>query len=104
MDKHEVLKKARQSQEDEREKRVEKDSFRFSWMGVILAITILMAVRIYHNESTADLIVITMVQFASRALYQFIKVKDTYHLFALLISIGGLLLAVFALLSDYGVY
>ena len=45
MDKHKILKKARVSKKDERKMENEVKSYQFSWIGVIIIVSILMLFR-----------------------------------------------------------
>ena len=76
MDKHKILKKARASKKDERKMEIEVKSYQFSWIGVIIIVSILMLFRFNRGESVTDLTLIVLTQVTFRFFYQFLKEKD----------------------------
>lgn len=86
MDKHKILKKARVSKKDERKMENEVKSYQFSWIGVIIIVSILMLFRFNRGESVTDLTLIVLTQVTFRFFYQFLKEKDTPSLKSIIIS------------------
>lgn len=103
MDKHKILKKARASKKDERKMENEVKSYRFSWIGVIIIISILMLFRFNRGESVTDLTLIVLTQITFRAFYQFLKEKDTYHTLSFILTLGGLIIVTILFLIEYGI-
>ena len=69
MDKHKILKKARVSKKDERKMENEVKSYQFSWIGVIIIVSILMLFRFNRGESVTDLTLIVLTQVTFRFFY-----------------------------------
>lgn len=103
MDKHKILKKARASKKDERKMENEVKSYQFSWIGVIIIVSILMLFRFNRGESVTDLTLIVLVQVTFRVFYQFLQEKDTYHTLSFLLTLGGLILVTILFLTEHGI-
>lgn len=106
MDKKAILEKARASQIDEREEQIEMKSYHIGWIGVTAIMLILLALRAYFNESSADIVIILMAQTGATSFYHYKKKtkKRTMYLVAGIASIVAILLGFSALLTQYGVF
>lgn len=102
--KEEILKKARAENNDEREKKVETDAFSAGWIGVTIVLLILLGFRWYFNESSSDLVTIILAQSTASAFYQYKKLGERKYLYWCILGIGGVLLGLAGVLSQYGVY
>lgn len=103
MDKHKILKKARVSKKDERKMENEVKSYQFSWIGVIIIVSILILFRFNRGESVTDLTLIVLTQVTFRFFYQFLKEKDTYHTLSFILTLGGLILGTLLFLSEHSI-
>ncbi len=59
----------------EQKQQVERNSYRFGWMVISIALIILLGFRWYANESSADLLLILNAQLASVFFYQYKKLN-----------------------------
>lgn len=100
-----ILKKARQEKNDEREEHIKIKAFHIGWLSVSAVMLFLIIFRSIYNESAIDIIMILMTQIAAVSFYQYFNIRDKKsYLFAGIISTIVVLLSLAALLSQYGVY
>jgi uncharacterized membrane protein YjjP (DUF1212 family) len=105
MNKKEILKKAQQEKNDEREEHIKIKAFHVGWLSVSAVMLFLIIFRSLYNEPASDIIMILMAQTAAVSFYQYINMRDKkIYLFAGIISTIAVFLSLAALLSQYGVY
>ena len=99
-----ILKKARQEKNDEREEHIKIKAFHIGWLSVSAVMPFLIIFRSIYNESAIDIIMILMTQIAAVSFYQYFNIRDKKsYLFAEIISAIVILLSLAALSSEYGV-
>ena len=105
MNKEEILRKAQQEKNDEREEQIKVRASHIGWISVIAVILFIIIFRKWHGESIMDIAMIVMAQSAAVSFYQYAKMREKKgYLFSGVISIIAFFLAFAALLSEYGVY
>lgn len=82
MNKGDILKKAQDEKNDEREKQIRTKSYYISWLSVSAVTIFLIIWRMIHNESAIDLSMILMAQTSAGSLYQYFKMPEKKSLFA----------------------
>lgn len=105
MYKKDILKKAQQEKNDEREEHIKIKAFHIGWVSVSVVMLFLIILRNLYNESASDIIMILMVQTAAVSFYQYFNMRDKKgYLFTGIISTIAFFLSLAALLSQYGVF
>lgn len=105
MNKKDILQKAQQEKNDEREEHIKAKAFHIGWLSVSAVMLFLIIFRSIFNESASDLIMILMAQAAAASFYQYSNMRDKKgYLFAGILSTIAVFLSLAALLSQYGVY
>lgn len=101
----EILKKAQQEKNDEREEHIKIKAFHIGWLSVSAVMLFLIFLRFLNNESTSDILMILMAQATATSFYQYFNMRDKKrYLFAGIIGTIAVFLSLAALLSQYGVY
>lgn len=88
MEKNEILRKARQEHNDEREKSVQDRSLRYTYLAMAVAFGVFAIFRV-ENQSVMDLSASACLSGAVGQLYRYAKLRDRFHLI-----LGVLMLAV----------
>lgn len=105
MNSKDILKKAQQEKNDEREEHIKIKAFHIGWMSVSVVMIFLIIFRSLYNESASDILMILMAQTAAVSFYQYFNMREKKsYLFAGIISTIAVFLSLAALLSQYGVY
>jgi|SRR5690554_6202980 len=105
MDNEDILKKAQQEKNDEREEHIKVKAFHIGWVSVSVVMLFLIIFRIIFNEPTSDIIMILAAQSAAVSFYQYFNMRDKKgYLITGILSIVAVLLSAAALLSQNGVY
>jgi len=105
MNKKDILKKAQQEKNDEREEHIKVKAFHIGWLSVTVVMLFLIIFRSFYNESASDIIIILMAQTAAVSFYQYFNIRDKKgYLFTGIISTIAVFLSLVALLHQYGVY
>lgn len=105
MNSNEILKKAQQERNDEREEHIKVKAFHIGWISVSIVMIFILIFRRFHNESASDILMILMAQTAAVSFYQYFNIRDNKgYLFTAIISTIAFALSFAALLSQYGVY
>lgn len=105
MKKEDILKKAQQENEDEREVQINIASNKIGWVAVSAVMIFLIILRAIHNESASDIMMIFFAQTVAASFYEYVKVpKKKTYLIIIIFGIVGFVLALASLLSQYGVF
>lgn len=105
MKKNDILEKAQEENEDERETQINIRSYNIGWIGVSAVMVLLIILRAIHNESAYDIMMIFMAHNVVSLFYQYIKMPSKkVYLVAIIGGAIGFLLALLALLRQYGVF
>ncbi|WP_130859482.1 DUF6442 family protein [Gracilibacillus phocaeensis] len=105
MNNKEVLKKAQQEKNDEREKQIATKAFYIGWLSVSAIIILLIIFRYLYNEPTSDILMILMAQLTAASFYQYFHMRNKkLYLFTGILCTIAFFLNFAALLSQYGVY
>ena len=105
MENKDILRRAQQEKNDEREEHIKIKAFHIGWLSVSAVMLFLIILRSLYNESASDILMILMTQTAAVSFYQYFNMRDKKsYLFAGILSTIAVLLSFAALLSQYGVY
>jgi hypothetical protein len=105
MNKKDILERAQNEKNDEREDQVKITSFRIGWFVVLAIMLLLIGLRVYYNESSIDLVLILMAQTGVTSFYQYrYSNHQKIYLFNGIVCTLIALLSLAALLSQYGIY
>lgn len=105
MNRKDILKKARQEKNDEREEHIKVKAFYIGWISVSIVMIFLVIFRSLYNESASDIIMILMAQTAAVSFYQYFNMREKkIYLLTGMISVIAVFLSLASLLSQYGVY
>ncbi|WP_096270805.1 DUF6442 family protein [Paucisalibacillus globulus] len=105
MNKIDILKKAQQEKNDEREEFIKVKAFHIGWISVSVVMVLLIILRSVYNESASDIVLILMAQTAAVSFYQYFNMRDKKgYLFTGILSTMAVFISFAALLSQYGVY
>lgn len=105
MDNEDILRKAQQEKNDEREEYIKVKAFHIGWLSVSVVMLLLIILRSIYNESASDIMMILMAQTAAVSFYQYFNLRDKkIYLIAGIISTVAVFISIAALLSQYGVY
>jgi len=88
----------------EQKQQVDRNSYRFGWIGTSIALIVLLGFRWYANESPTDLLLILNAQLASVFFYQYKKSNHKGYLIAGILMAGGILMNFATLLIQYGIF
>lgn len=105
MDNEDILKKAQQEKNDEREDHIKVKAFHIGWISVSVVMMFLIIFRFLYNEPASDILMILMAQTAAVSFYQYFNMRDKIgYLITGIVSTLAIFLSLAALLSQYGVY
>lgn len=105
MNDKDILEKAQQEKNDEREEYIRIKALHIGWLSVSAVMLFLIIFRFFYNEAASDIIMILMTQTAAVSFYQYFNMRDKKgYLFAGIASVIAVFLSLAALLSQYGVY
>lgn len=105
MSNKDILKKAQQEKNDEREEHIKVKAFHIGWISVSAIMLLLIIFRTIYKEPASDLVMILMAQTAAVSYYQYFNLREQKgYLVTGIFSTVAVFISLAALLSQYGVY